>query len=275
MHGNGLDDILNCTGKEDGHDVDYRGGWSGAFIAVFTSVSNLCVIVSVVRKLRLEMSVPAVLVLGLAVHDFSAGAFSFPLVTAAYFRGMCWTGGWHACAYNAFMHIFLLTSSQFAVVLIAADRFTALMLPYRYVTGARPGRAVCSLVAITVFSAVFAVLPLVDVVSVVPIFDVVCTFDWADSTASGRFYIYWSIVQGFVLIGILLVMNVFVMVEVRRMNGRVERVPQGEGEVEKRGRQRQEKYSEFTLLVIMVSIVFVICTAPILMVILFTGKDAV
>ncbi|XP_035668471.1 neuropeptide SIFamide receptor-like isoform X3 [Branchiostoma floridae] len=219
MHGNGLDDILNCTGKEDGHDVDYRGGWS---------------------------------------------AFSFPLVTAAYFRGMCWTGGWHACAYNAFMHIFLLTSSQFAVVLIAADRFTALMLPYRYVTGARPGRAVCSLVAITVFSAVFAVLPLVDVVSVVPIFDVVCTFDWADSTASGRFYIYWSIVQGFVLIGILLVMNVFVMVEVRRMNGRVERVPQGEGEVEKRGRQRQEKYSEFTLLVIMVSIVFVICTAPIL-----------
>eukprot|EP00058_Branchiostoma_floridae_P020060 XP_002605550.1 hypothetical protein BRAFLDRAFT_129536 [Branchiostoma floridae] len=264
MHGNGLDDILNCTGKEDGHDVDYRGGWSGAFIAVFTSVSNLCVIVSVVKKLRVEVSVPAVLVLGLAVHDFSAGAFSFPLVTAAYFRGMCWTGGWHACAYNAFMHIFLLTSSQFAVVLIAADRFTALMLPYRYVTGARPGRAVCSLVAITVFSAVFAVLPLVDVVSVVPIFDVVCTFDWADSTASGRFYIYWSVVQGFVLIGILLVMNVFVMVEVRRMNGRVERVPQGEGEVEKRGRQRQEKYSEFTLLVIMVSIVFVICTAPIL-----------
>ncbi|XP_066270761.1 prolactin-releasing peptide receptor-like [Branchiostoma lanceolatum] len=274
MYGKDLDELLNCTGKEDAYKVNYGGGWSGAFISVFTSVSNFCVIVSVVKKLRREVSVPAVLVLGLAVHDFSAGAFSFPLVTAAYFRGMCWTGGWHACAYNAFMHIFLLTSSQFAVVLIAADRFTALMLPFRYTTWARPGRAVCGLIAITVFSAVFAVLPLLDVVSVVPIFDVVCSFDWADSSASGRFYIYWAIVQGCVLIAILLAMNVFVIIDVRRINSRVERVPLSEKEGEtRRGRRGQEKYSEFTILVIMVSVVFIVCTAPILVRTLFNQLD--
>ncbi|XP_019622168.1 PREDICTED: neuropeptide SIFamide receptor-like [Branchiostoma belcheri] len=265
MYGKDLDDIFNCTaGKKAENEVNYGGGMSGAFIAVFTSVSNLCVIVLVVKKLRREVSVPAVLVLGLAAHDFGAGAFSFPLVAAAYFRGMCWTGGWHACAYNAFMHIFLLTSSQFAVVLIAADRFTALMFPFRYVTWAKPWTAVCGLIAISVFSAVFAVLPLLDVVAVAPIFEVVCSFDWSDSTASGRFYIYWTVVQGFVLIGILLVMNLYVILEVQRMNGRVERAPQDEEAGNERGRRRHEKYSEFTLLVVMVSVVFVVCTAPIL-----------
>ncbi|CAH1252121.1 PTGER4 [Branchiostoma lanceolatum] len=127
---------------------------------------------------------------------------------------------------------------------------------------------------LTVFAAVFAVLPLLDVVSVVPIFEVVCSFDWADSSASGRFYIYWAVVQGCVLIAILLAMNVFVIIEVRRMNSRVERVPLSKKEGEtRRGRRGQEKYSEFTLLVIMVSVVFIVCTAPILVRTLFNQLD--
>ncbi|XP_064608054.1 prostaglandin F2-alpha receptor-like [Liolophura sinensis] len=168
-----------------------------------------------------------------------------------YWAGYCAAGGLATCLYLGYMQTFFLKSSHAIVVLMALERAVAIVSPFRHPRMWTTMSTLVAMAVVFVYSNIIAALPFFGINKYG--YRSFCWFTWDDPSPLGRAYVYYYVTEGFILTSVMVVCNIAVIRELLRMRYARERM----------GRSSLVK-PEFIALMISISVLFIICTTPLM-----------
>ncbi|XP_019623332.1 PREDICTED: prostaglandin E2 receptor EP4 subtype-like [Branchiostoma belcheri] len=138
------------------------------------------------------------------------------------------------CDFNATVLLALSVASQMIVALMSVDRYWALLHPFSYNRhfGYDKSKIYPALVFIFLYTMVVSFLPLFGLVKNVPQYpNSYCMFDWTDDSPTGRAVVYINVVNMFLCLFIIVVVNAFVAAYMFRLRRVRPRLPSRDSEV--------------------------------------------
>ncbi|CAH1272412.1 PTGIR [Branchiostoma lanceolatum] len=170
-------------------------------------VTNIFFIVVSQEVFNQRPTIPNLLLKYLAWTDVLNCSFGVVPIILAYHlkiftKGVC---AFHGTVFSAFS-----VASQMIVALMSIDRYIALVHPFFYskCLVKRHGKMAIAVYIILVYSAVSASLPLFGLNRNIPHPpNSFCMFDWADRTPKGRLVVYLNLLNMFLCLLIIMIMN--------------------------------------------------------------------
>ncbi|XP_035684686.1 prostaglandin E2 receptor EP2 subtype-like [Branchiostoma floridae] len=173
------------------------------------------------------------------------------------------------CAFHGTVFTAFSVASQMIVALMSIDRYIALVHPFFYSKHLvkRHGKMAVAVYIIFVYSAVSASLPLWGLNKNVPHPpNSYCMFDWADQTPKGRLVVYLNLLNTFLCLLIIMIMNGIVglyMYRLRRLRPRQVACVSSETRTQRQEDSFNRRLQlQMTKLTLVVAVVFFCCWFP-------------
>ncbi|XP_066294415.1 prostacyclin receptor-like [Branchiostoma lanceolatum] len=225
-------------------------------------VANVFFIVVSQEVFNQRPTIPNLLLKYLAWTDVLNCSFGLVPIIFAYHLKIFTKG---VCAFHGTVFIAFSVASQMIVALMSMERYTALVHPFFYFKqlAGNHKKMIIAVYTIFVYSAVSACLPLFGLNRNVPHPpNSYCMFDWADSTPKGRLVVYLNLLNIFLCLAIIVLMNGILgvyMYRLRKLRPRLPSVSTVSGNqppVDSRDRRLQLQMTKLTLVV---AVVFFCC----------------
>ncbi|XP_078665410.1 prostaglandin E2 receptor EP4 subtype-like [Branchiostoma floridae x Branchiostoma belcheri] len=239
------------------HTINWAKAGTALMFFFGMLIPNSVLITVLVRGLvKGEKSIPRLFVLAIACTDLAACCFATGHATFEHLFGHCAAGAFTGCKYRAFVTYLFYIASQLCVVCSALERMLALKLPFKYHLWVSYKSVFIVLSIVVGYSLLFTTIPFMGVVEIKQKFSISCQYDWHDQRPLAQGYAYFSVIQGFFLIAVLVFSNLAVLQELYRMRRRTaDLMPSGK-------KEEMKKEREFAILMIVTSIAFLICLTP-------------
>ncbi|XP_078619376.1 prostaglandin E2 receptor EP4 subtype-like [Branchiostoma floridae x Branchiostoma japonicum] len=216
---------LGVDREELGETVWVLASTSIIIVAVVGLFGNSLIIVVSREVFRQRPNMPNLLLIYLSWTDvLNCSLGVAPLALSYYFKIYV---NQAMCDFNATVLLALSVASQMIVALMSIDRYWALLHPFSYNRhfGYEKSKIYPALIFIFLYTIVVSVLPLFGLVQNVPQYpNSYCMFDWTDESSSGRVVVYINVVNMFLCLFIIVVVNAIVaayMLRLRRVRPRL------------------------------------------------------
>lgn len=254
----------NSTIKSKYVDIQPFQGVILGLIATPGIIGNAFAIAATVKLLKVQKLTPNVFIIGLACCDL-AGILTTCIPTWICYAFGGWQGGKHLCSFQGFVTLLFPMGSGLVATLMSVDRLLSIKAPFLHRTHATVSNATKLLLAVMVFSAIFAIMPVFGFGSfVLNLTGTYCTINWFADSDSDKAFSYMYATIGILMIIIVVLSNAVVIFLLLKKTKHRRKLSQ----VNKKS-SNDKLQLQFSRMMIIISLLFLICWTPFMVSIIY------
>lgn len=258
-----MSDFSNTT--TDPSPYDKIQSFQGVILGIIATpgiIGNIFALVVTAKLLKVQKLTINVFVFGLCCCDLAG------LVTICVPTWLCyifgeWQGGHHLCDFQGFATILFTMGSGMMATSMSADRVVSIKAPIFHMAKVNVRIASRIVVVVLLFSAVFAIMPVLGFGSFVRnLTGTYCTINWFAEQSSDKAFSYIFAMCGILMILAVVASNITVIVlllQKRRARNNL----RGMRAAKAKELSANEKLEiQFARMMILISILFIVCWTP-------------
>lgn len=219
-------------------------------------VGNAFAIVATVKLLKVQRLAPNIFIIGLAFCDL-IGLLTICIPTWICYAFGGWQGGQHLCSFQGFATLLFSMGSGLVATMMSVDRLLSIKAPFFHRAHVNVNTAKKLLVAIMIFSASFAVMPVLGFGSFVRnLTGTYCTINWFARSYSDMAFSYLYATIGILMVLVVVLSNAMVIVMLIKKR-KLRR------ELSSKNKSANDKLQQqFSRMMMVISLLFLFCWTP-------------